>query len=122
MLETRAIKIAENQYIYVEVDTAADNAALPTSGPAVREAWQQGPEHSSPCGPVDDAIDALRALEQNIRTLAQTVQASFAAHQPEEWTMELNIGFKGTTSPIPVILSGEASAAIKISATWKKTS
>jgi hypothetical protein len=40
MLETRAIKIAENQYIYAEVDTSVDNAALPISGPAVTEAWQ----------------------------------------------------------------------------------
>ncbi|MCI0653192.1 MAG: hypothetical protein L0Y39_01755 [Methylococcaceae bacterium] len=60
-------------------------------------------------------------MQRNIKALAETVHASFQANQPEEWSLESNIGFKGKTSPIPVILSGEASGAIKVTATWRKT-
>ncbi|MCP4134935.1 MAG: hypothetical protein GY754_28430, partial [bacterium] len=37
-----------------------------------------------------------------------------------EWTLELNIGFKGKANPVPVILSGESNAAIKVTAKWFK--
>ncbi len=122
MPEIKAIKISENQYIYVEVDTDVDESKLPLSKPSSSPTWKPaGPEHASPTGPVQDTIDALLSLQQNIKTLAETVHASFQAHQPEEWSLELNIGFKGKTSPIPVILSGEASGAIKVTAKWKKT-
>ena len=121
MSEVKAIQIAENQYIYVEVDGNEDVSALPKSTHATDGKWQStGPQNSSICGPVDDAIDALKALQQNIKTLSETVHKSFEANQPEEWTLEINIGFKGNVSPIPVILSGEASGAIKVTATWKK--
>lgn len=122
MSEIKAIKISDDQYIYVEMDSDVDELNLPRSKSPTGETWQPtGPEHASPTGPVEDAIDALKCLEQNIKTLAETVRASFQAHQPEEWSLELNIGFKGKTSPIPVILSGEASGGIKVTAKWKKT-
>lgn len=118
----KPIKIAENQYIYVEVDDSVDDAELPVSHSPAIQKWQPtGPENASSCGPVEDAIDSLKSLQRNIETLANTVYDSFKAHQPEEWSLEINIGFKGKTSPIPVILSGEASGAIKVTAKWKKT-
>jgi len=122
MSEVKAIQIAENQYIYVEVDGIVDVSSLPKSTSTADGTWMsKGPQNASDCGPVDDAIDALKALQQNIKTLAQTVHKSFEANQPEEWSLEINIGFKGKISPIPVILSGEASSAIKVTAKWKKT-
>ena len=121
MSEVRAIKISDNQYIYVEVEGDVDES-LPKSKDLNNGEWQPNlPEHASPCGPIEDAIDAMKSLQQNIKTIAETVHASFQAHQPEEWTLELNIGFKGKASPIPVILSGEATGAIKVTAKWLKT-
>jgi hypothetical protein len=122
MSEVKAIQIAENQYIYVEVEGDVNEATLPKSKPSGNDTWQPNlPANASPTGPVEDAIDAMKSLQQNIKTIAETVHASFQAHQPEEWTLELNIGFKGKASPIPVILSGEASGAIKVTAKWLKT-
>ncbi len=123
MPKINAIQIADNQYIYVEVDENVDDTSLPKSTSPASTDWQPtGPENASSCGPVDDAIDALQTLQNNIGTLANTVYDSFKSHQPDEWTLELNVGFKGKTSPIPVILSGEASGAIKVTAKWKKAS
>jgi Holliday junction resolvasome RuvABC endonuclease subunit len=76
----------------------------------------------SPVGIKSQIVDTLETLQDNIQTLAETVHQSLQAHQPDEWSLELNIGFKGKTSPIPVILSGEASGAIKVTAKWKKAS
>lgn len=122
MSEVKAIKTGDNQYIYVEVDAELDDSKLPKSKSGVEKGWQPPlPDGASPCGPVDDAIDALKSLQQSIKTLAETMHESFQTHQPEEWSLELNIGFKGKANPIPVILSGEASGAIKVTATWKKT-
>ncbi len=53
--------------------------------------------------------------------MAQTVQEGLREYQPDEWTLEINMGFKGKASPIPVILSGEAQGGIKVTAKWKKT-
>ncbi|GEM_PF-3484939 len=38
----------------------------------------------------------------------------------KEWTLELNIGFKGKANPVPVILSSESNA-IKVTAKWFKS-
>lgn len=121
MPEVRAIQIADGQYIYVEVDGDVEDS-LPKSNPSSNDDWRPNlPEHASPTGPVEDVVDAMKSLQQNIKTIAESVHASFHAHQPEEWTLELNIGFKGKASPIPVILSGEATGAIKVTAKWLKT-
>jgi hypothetical protein len=42
------------------------------------------------------------------------------AANPDEWSVEMNIGFKGKATPIPYIASGELDGGIKITATWKK--
>ena len=63
----------------------------------------------------------MAVLKSNIEGMANTVYDSFKAHQPEEWSLELNIGFKGKVNPIPVILSSEASGSVKVTAKWKKS-
>lgn len=132
MSEIKAIKIAGNQYIYVETDADFDDAQLPKAGLSSLKPDTGDnpdgydvpyPEDASPCGLVGDAVgeaaDALKAVQQTIQSLAETVYNGFQSHQPNEWTLELNIGFKGKTA-IPVIVSGEASAAIKLTAKWCK--
>lgn len=121
MAEIKAIQIGDNQYIYVETETDADVDQLPRSNPTGEKGWQRsGPQYSTPTGPVDNAIDALTSLQQNIKILAQSVSESFQENPPQEWSLELNIGFKGKTNPIPVILSGEASGALKVTAKWRR--
>ena len=59
-------------------------------------------------------------MKESIGGVVDVVRGAFAARQPEEWTVELNIGFKGTASLVPVLVSGEAHAIIKVTAKWKR--
>lgn len=116
MSEVKKIQLANGRSIYVEMDHTDVPELSPPSG------WKPKdlPAGAEPVGFKEHVSDAMQALQDNIAGLTETVFESLKSHQPEEWTIELNIGFKGTTSPIPVILSGEASGAIKVTAKWKK--
>lgn len=59
-------------------------------------------------------------LRQNLTGVFETVAEAVKEKQPDEWGVEVSIGFKGKSNPIPVILSGEANAAIKVHAKWTK--
>jgi hypothetical protein len=52
--------------------------------------------------------------------MARNVHASLAEHSPHEWAMEVSIGFKGETQPIPVIVTGSATGSVKVTAKWKR--
>ncbi len=62
--------------------------------------------------------DAMELLEDTLCVVAETVRDGIREAEPDEWTLELNIGFKGKANPVPVILSGESKAAIKVTAKW----
>lgn len=64
-------------------------------------------------GDMKDRLDAL------VQALTAPVQAAFKTAGAAEWTLEISIGFTGTTG-VPFIASGEANAAVKVTATWKK--
>jgi hypothetical protein len=101
--------------LYIEVDEAEVSVAR-TGGP------RDLPEGAEAVGMRDRVVDTLQALQDNITTLAVAVHDSLKDNPPEEWALELNIGFKGNLTPIPVILNGEAQGGIKVTAKWKKFS
>ena len=76
-----------------------------------------GAEH---VGAVDNMLNAMDILKNTIASTANTVHKSLQEAKPDEWSVELSIGFKGKTTPIPVILSGESDVAIKVLVKWKK--
>lgn len=78
------------------------------------------PEGAELTGFKDRAVDTLKSLRANIIAVASEVNAAFAASAPEEWSVEVNIGFKGKVNPVPVIVSGEAEASLKVVAKWKR--
>lgn len=114
MSEIGVIRLDNGRVIYVEMEQThvpvSDGNLLPSDLP----------EGAEPTAAGDKIIDALKALRENIQVMAEMVQESLRAHQPEEWSVEINIGFKGKTSPIPVILSGETQGGIKVTAKWKR--
>jgi Trypsin-co-occurring domain 1 len=116
MTEVKRIELKDGRAIFVEMVHADIPAASGASD------WKPSdlPDGSQAVGFKDGFNDSFEALRSNIGILAETVHESLKAHQPEEWSLELNIGFKGTTSPIPVILSGEASGGIKVTVKWKR--
>lgn len=92
----------------------------------VSEVEQQG-------GPPDDEnrFEDVNALDQvkeagskvhgTIKALSETVQSALDSAQPEEWSLEINLGFKGKAG-IPFITEGEANGAVKVIAKWKQAS
>ena len=58
-------------------------------------------------------------LQQHLGSVSRMVVNAMKAAQPDSCTVEFSLGVKGG-SKIPIILSGEASAALKVSLTWKK--
>lgn len=73
-------------------------------------------ENTSVREKVGDLADSIRDL---VEVVTAPARAAFAGSQPEEWAIELNIGFKGE-SGLPFVAKGEANAAVKITAKWKK--
>ena len=77
-------------------------------------------------GDRDDRLDdALHLLRDSIAGLARCVCDSLAdsaseGSAPEEWAMEVSIGFKGGNRPIPVVVTGAAAGSLKITAKWKR--
>ncbi|OAI13508.1 MULTISPECIES: CU044_2847 family protein [Methylomonas] len=68
---------------------------------------------------LDDIVDAAEQIRGTIKALAKTVQGALAESQPKEWTLEINLGFKGSAG-IPFLAEGEANGAVKVTAKWQK--
>jgi hypothetical protein len=68
--------------------------------------------------------DTMALLRASIAGLARSVRDSLGAeslgdHAPQEWTIELSIGFKGEHQPVPVVVTGSATGSVKVTARWK---
>lgn len=70
------------------------------------------------------AADKLAKAGEQVRitisALATTVHAALDAVKPDEWAIEINLGFKGKAG-IPFLSEGEANGAIKVTAKWKRS-
>ncbi len=88
---------------------------LPVEGqPVTREADRF--ENTSANDKVDDLAGHIENL---VAVLSKPVLAAFKGSGAEEWTLEVNLGFKGETG-VPFVAKGEANAAVKVTAKWKK--
>jgi hypothetical protein len=67
----------------------------------------------------EEIINAGEKVRHTISALAATVQEALSKVSPNEWTMEVAIGFKGKAG-IPFITEGEANGAVKVTAKWKR--
>ena len=74
-----------------------------------------------------EETSAAEKLEQagekvysTISALATTVRAALDKAEPAEWTIEINLGFKGKGG-IPFVTEGEANGAVKVTAKWKRS-
>ncbi|MDH3598668.1 MAG: hypothetical protein OEU26_03395 [Candidatus Tectomicrobia bacterium] len=64
-------------------------------------------------------IEAGERVRSTISTLAATVRHALDKVEPSEWTLEINLGFKGKAG-IPFVTQGEANGAIKVTAKWQR--
>lgn len=77
----------------------------------------------------DDRFEDVNALDKFkevggevysiIKGLGNTVQSALENAQPEEWSLEINLGFNAKTG-IPFVTEGAASGAVKVIAKWKR--
>ncbi|MCI5179519.1 MAG: hypothetical protein D3911_09430 [Candidatus Electrothrix sp. AW3_4] len=111
----QSIELKEGAQLLIEVEevelpkTRKGSDSIPNLPPGTEE-----------IGFNDKVQDIKELLRQNLSGIFETVAESVKAKQPDEWGVEVNIGFKGKSNPVPVILSGEANAAIKVHAKWVK--
>ena len=88
--------------------------------PKKNESYEDTPEDGECIGFKEDILDTAAILRSTIGSLASDIEQALDKTGPAEWSIELNIGFKGKTTPIPVLVRAEGDAAIKITATWKQ--
>lgn len=67
----------------------------------------------------DDLGDIKDRLSPLLEIITAPVAAAFKTAGAAEWSLEISIGFKGGTG-VPFLASGEANAALKVTAKWSK--
>jgi hypothetical protein len=118
--EIRELQLENGESIFIEVDID-DTLRLP--------AFRQGqeiedlPPGAEPTGVKDNFAWTMLMLRSNIRNISKGIHGAVNDLSPSEWSVEFNIGFKGTATslvPIPYIASSELEGGVKVSLTWKK--
>jgi len=116
MIQIKEIHLADGNKIYVEMEEidlhdSANYEFINTELP-------DGAELTDATSKV---LDTMRMLKNTLGAVANTVYEGVKDTYPDEWELEFNIGFKGKINPVPVLLSGESDASIKVVAKWSKT-
>lgn len=119
----KPIKLANGNTILVEVDSVAGNdfdinELLPDlqNTPAPSDL----PPGGEATGLFDDAIIGGKLLQETISGAAQATFDSLKELKPDEWAVELNIGFESTDKGIVSYL-GKGKGSLKVTAKWKKS-
>jgi len=110
----RELKLSNGECIFVEVEI--DDIHLPS----LSKQPDDLPPGAEATGIIDDAVISMKLFQENIRNMAKSVYDSLKDMSPNEWTVAMNIGFKGKATPIPFIASGELEGVVKVTATWKR--
>jgi hypothetical protein len=108
----KGIALTDGTVVYIEME----EADVPDTTRAIGHG--ELPPGAEEVSAVDKAVDTMKKLQGTLQAFFETIRDSVGINPPEEWGAELNIGFKGTVNPIPVIVSGESSVAIKVHAKW----
>ncbi len=111
MIRIKPLTLDDGSRILVEVEQAEIPLARPVA---------DLPAGAEPTGMGDKLDDAMALMRASIGAMARNVRDSLADQAPDEWAMEVSIGFKGETRPIPVIVTGSATGSIKVTAKWKR--
>ena len=89
----------------------------------VTEVGEERPDHAGASDDYEDTsagrglLNAGDRVRRTVSALAATIQTALEQAQPAEWTLEINLGFKGKAG-IPFITEGEANGAVKVTAKW----
>lgn len=103
----QALKFGD-QTVYVEVSDVDQQGGKP-----------EDEDRFEDVSALDDVKEAGSKVHGTIKALSATVQSALDSAQPDEWSLEINLGFKGKAG-IPFITEGEANGAVKVIAKWKR--
>ena len=117
MSTTKLITI-DGVQVYVEVEEL--DLPVPTAAPAPATRGLNPRRNVEPTGVAEKIGDVGNQLRAAIKSITGPMHAALQELPPDEWTIELNIGFKGEAG-IPCITKGEANASVKVTAKWKKS-
>ena len=120
MTEIRPMKVGDG-VVYVEIEeTDISLAGNDGSDRPAPSSYEDDIEDSHVVGVTDDMYEAVASLKDSINALTSDVAGALEKAAPAEWSLEFSIGFKGKASPIPVLVSGEGNASLKVTATWRR--
>lgn len=108
------LKLEDGTTIYVEVEETTLSESL------IQQNEVDLPEGAELTSAASKALDAMKALKGMLAGVFEMIHEAIQEKSPDEWGIELNIAFKGRIDVIPVIVSGESNASIKVSAKWVK--
>tara|TARA_B100000953_G_scaffold277113_1_gene251712 strand:+ start:2337 stop:2693 length:357 start_codon:yes stop_codon:yes gene_type:complete len=112
------ITLNDGSVIFIEMEEVNQEALPQVTRSEHPEDLPPGAELTSSA---DKVVDTLESLKGTLGTVFSTIRDSIKENAPDEWGVELNIGFKGKVNPIPIIVGAESNVALKIHAKWKKT-
>lgn len=115
MKSVQTVKMGE-EWIYVEVEEIENIEALESTGRG------RLPKDAEPVSRTTEKLkDAAATIEGLIKSAAIAVDKSMRACEPDEWSLEISIGFRGNAGvTMPVLVGGETSGSLKVTARWKK--
>lgn len=117
------VVLINGKKILVEIEEI-DSAVLEKISPKKKESDGRFPQKSEPTGFQDELVDFASSISETLEAIVGSVRKGVANAKPDEWTVELSIGFAGSKDiTLPLIKAkGEAKGGIKITAKWKKES
>lgn len=111
----KPMQLADGSTVYIEVDNTADVELAATP----KQPKPDLPPGAEPTGILDDMIIGGKLLQETIGSTVESVHQSLQEAKPDEWSVELNIGFESTDKGIVSYL-GKGNGSLKVTATWKK--
>lgn len=111
--KVQAIELDDGELVYFEVEDV-DVQEVSNNSP------RNVPKGAEPVSIKGDLAKAGDALKSTLTATCNTIHKGMSDLAPDEWGLELCIGFKGTTNLIPVIVSAEGNVALKVHAKWNK--
>ena len=116
----KPLTLANGAVIYVDVEDTDVDITLPPS-PTPADTPMPDLPGAEPTGipSMDDVVIGGKLLQETISGAAQSVYDSLSGLKPDEWTVELQVGFESSDKGIIAYL-GKGNGSLKVTATWKK--
>ena len=84
------------------------------------------PQHPSdlrrgaePTSATSTLVGKVTSVRDTLEAVISSVSSGMKAAAPDEWSVEVNLGFDGKTK-VPFVAEGGINGGIKVTATWKK--